>query len=164
MKGSVWILARGVSTYDTGMPRHRPTRSLKHTRSRSYNMFTPRTRFSRASSLEFHCVPLNRIYGTTWTPATVKTPCATIFPFTAILNAVAREQPDVTLISFAVIKFLYPCVQKVYRSISAVGLVQMRYAPLHNYRVTVRRCSAYTLKWFVHRPVAALVQIRVCRL
>ena len=32
------------------------------------------------------------------------------------------------------------------RSISAVGLVQMRYAPLHNYHVTVCRCSsvAYT--------------------
>ena len=35
-------------------------------------MFTPRTRFSRASSLGSHCVPLNRIYGTTWMPMSVK--------------------------------------------------------------------------------------------
>ena len=54
------------------------------------------------------------------------------------------------------------------RSISAVGLVQTRYAPLHNYRVYVtlpqrRRYAvpqywaAYVLKWFVYRPVAAPV-------
>ena len=35
-------------------------------------MFTPRTRFSRASSLGFHCVPLNRIHDTTWMPTSVK--------------------------------------------------------------------------------------------
>ena len=60
------------------------------------------------------------------------------------------------------------------RSISAVGLVQTQYAPLHNYRVTVCRCSGvaytwhrsigtHTLKWFVYRPVAARVQIRARR-
>ena len=52
-------------------------------------MFTPRTRFSQASSLGFHCVPFNRIYGIT------KTPCATISPFTVILNMVTGEKPDV---------------------------------------------------------------------
>ena len=61
------------------------------------------------------------------------------------------------------------------RSISAVSLVQTRYAPLHNYHVTVCRRSGvtctrycnigtqYTLKWFVYRPVAAQVQIQARR-
>ena len=35
-------------------------------------MFTPRTRFSRASSLGFHCVPFNKIYGITRIPTSVK--------------------------------------------------------------------------------------------
>ena len=62
-------------------------------------------------------------------------------------------------------------------SISAVGLVQTRYAPLHNYHVTVCRRSGVTytryrsigthtrctLKWFVYRRVAARVQIQVRR-
>ena len=62
------------------------------------------------------------------------------------------------------------------RSISAVGLVQMWYVPLHNYHVTVCRHSGVTytqyrsigthirtLKWFVYRPVATRVQIQARR-
>ena len=35
-------------------------------------MFTPRTRFSQASSRGFYCVPFNKIYGITRIPTSVK--------------------------------------------------------------------------------------------
>ena len=75
MKGSVWILARGVSTYDIYRYAQASSNTVTQTHCFSVvqqRMFTPRTRVSRASSLELHCVPLNRIYSTTWTPVTVK--------------------------------------------------------------------------------------------
>ena len=108
MKRRVCILARRVPTYDTGMARHRPDFLNTMVLGRSTADFhTTQTNLTSEVSSFLLCTFKYdiRYYAGA---RNFQTAGATISPFTAILNVVALEQPDVASRSLSISEIPLP--------------------------------------------------------